>query len=102
MSGRDSSRLSLQHAILHHDFIVDLHKHALASVPKGCLAVAVARAGARDHVRQPELAAGEAHVDELIFWQLELSHHRLPVRAAKTQPFLACFLAGLSATEHYR
>jgi hypothetical protein len=51
-------------------------------------AVAVARAGAGDDMRQPQLSAGEVDVDELILWQLELSHHRLSVRAAKAQPFL--------------
>src|SRR5262245_17667593 len=99
---KDYPAALLKHTVLHDDFVVDFHQHASASIPKSWLAGAVARAGARDHVRQPRLAAVEAHIDELIFWQLELSHHRLPVRAAKTQPFLACFLDGLSATEHYR
>jgi hypothetical protein len=54
--GRDSSLPSLQHAVLHHNFVVYFHKHALASVPEGRLAVAVARAGARD-----EREAGATH-----------------------------------------
>jgi hypothetical protein len=92
----------LQHTVLHDDFVVDFHQHASASVPKSCLAIAVARAGAGDHVRQPQLAPGEAHIDELIFWQLELSHYRLPVRAAKAQPFLLCFHVGLRAAQYKR
>jgi hypothetical protein len=87
---------------LHHDLIVYLHKHAFASVPKSCLSIAIARAGTGDHVRQVQLAAGETNVDELIFWQLELSHYRLPVRAAKAQPFLLCFHVGLRAAQYKR
>src|SRR5262249_35029159 len=92
----------LQHAILHDDFVVDFHQHASASVPEGYLAIAVARAGAGDRVRQPQLAAGEAHIDELIFRQLELSHHRLPVRAAKAQPLLLRVDVGVRAAQYER
>ncbi len=73
---------------MHNDFVIDFHQHAPASVPEGCLAVAVARAGAGEDVRQAQVAAGETNADKLVFWQLELSQHRLPVRAAKAQPFL--------------
>jgi hypothetical protein len=54
------------------------------------------------NVRQAQLTTGETDVDEFIFWQLELSHHRLPVRAVKAQPFLVCFHFGLRATQYYR
>jgi hypothetical protein len=51
---------------------------------------------------QPQLEAGETEVDELVFWQVELSHHRLAVRATKAQPFLLCFHVGLRATQDCR
>jgi hypothetical protein len=80
-------RLSLQHAVLHNDFVVYFHKHAPPSIPEGCFAVAVAGAGTGDDMGQPQLEAGETEVDELVFWQVELNHHRLAVRATKAQPF---------------
>src|SRR4030095_2387676 len=95
-------RLSLQHAVLHDDFIVHFHKHAPASVPEGCLAVAVARARARAHVRQVQLAAAETNVDKLVFWQMELSHHRLPIRTTKAQPLPLAFHVGLGTTQDCR
>jgi hypothetical protein len=82
--------LLLQHAILHDDFIVDFHQDASAFVPESCFAVAVARARAGDHVWQAQLVASETDIDELILC-LELCHHRLPVRAAKAEPFLLSF-----------
>ena len=41
-------------------------------------------------MRQAQLAAGETDVDELVFWQVELSHHRLPIGTTKAQPLLLC------------
>jgi hypothetical protein len=41
-------------------------------------------------VRQAQLARGETNVDKLVFWEVELSHHGLPVGTAKAQPFLLC------------
>src|SRR5262245_14513937 len=95
-------RLFFQHAVLHDDLIVYFHEHASAFVPKGCLAVAVARAGAGDHMRQAQLSAAETDIDELIFRQLELSHHRLPIRASKADPFLLCSNLDLRATQYCR
>src|SRR5262245_18705560 len=80
-------RVFFQHAVLHDDLIVYFHKHAPAFVPERCLAIAVARAGAGDDVRQSQLPAGKTDIDELIFWQMELRHHRLSIRTAKAEPF---------------
>lgn len=80
-------RLSLQHAVLHNDFVVYFHEYAPTPIPKSGLAVAVARARARDHVRQVQLAAGETDVDELVVWQVKLSHHSLPIGQRKLSHF---------------
>jgi hypothetical protein len=87
---------------LHNDLIVYFDKHAPASIPEGRLAIAVTSAGAGDDMRQAELAAGEADVDELIFWQLELSHYRLPFRTPKAEPFLIGRNVGLGAGQYCR
>jgi hypothetical protein len=80
-------RLSLQHAVLHNDFVVCFQEYAPTPIPKSGLAVAVARARARDHVRQAQLAAGETDVDELVVWQVKLSHHRCPSGQRKLSHF---------------
>ena len=92
---------SLQHAVLHNDFVVYFHKHAIALVPESRLAVAVASAGAGDHMRQAQIVTREVHRDELIL-RLERSHYRLPVRAAKAEPILLRFHFGSGATQYCR
>ena len=53
-------------------------------------------------MRQAKLAAGETDVDELVVWQVKLSHHRLPIGATKTQPLLLAFHVGLRTTQDRR
>src|SRR5262245_16101380 len=73
----------VENAILHDDSIVHFHECAIAFVPERCFAVAVASAGAGDHMRQLQLAAFEPHIHKIVLW-LEPSHHGLPARAAKS------------------
>jgi hypothetical protein len=87
---------------LHNDFVVYFHEYAPTPIPKSGLAVAVARAGTGDHVRQAQLAAGETDIDELVVWQVKLSHHRLPIGTTKAQPLLLAFHVCLGTTQDCR
>ena len=92
-------RLYLQHAVLHYNLIVDFHKRALTLIPESCFAIAVARARARDHVRQTQITARETDINELVL-RFEPSHHGLSIRAAKAEPFLLGSMIRLGAAQH--